>query len=707
MVKKLNITSQLVLGYGAIFLLLLALIVYISFKIKDIQNISTEIHSSKLPLISKLNRISQLNSANIQILHHIILADDDKMMEDMKKEIDANRTTITALVVELTPLIKHDVGRELFQKMQITRQLFLDELDKNIQMHKTSTKPKVIEHELLVLTPKAREYQKFINELINFQTQETENGLLFSKQESERSLLTLWTVSFFLLLISLTIAILTSRGFVTSLNMVAGYIDNISRGIIPPEITESYNGDFNTIKNNLNVLIRTLNEFINEQMEITRKHHVDGNIFEKIDPAKFQGVYAKMVENINELVNKHIAVKLRVIEVVKEYAIGDFKNDMDQLPGQKAAITQAINHVKQSLLSINVEILKLVDSATAGRLSDRIDTSQFQHDYKKMTGGINQIVDAMIAPTLEASKVLAEMANGNLLVRVNGNYRGDHAIIANSLNNTLESFNSLILQIQTGSEQILLSSLQLSTSSQTLSQGSNEQAASTEQISSALTEVEAQAKHNTETADLTNETIQQVNTGAEKSGKEMEQLVLAMNELSASSEKISMVIREIESIAFQTNILALNAAVEAARAGQHGKGFNVVATEVRNLATRSATSAKETAVMVGETLKKIAFGSTLAKNTGDSLFGIVKEIGKVTHLIQEISASSKEQTTAIMQVNSGIHEISQVTMSNAAASEEMAASSEELSSQAESFKETVGRFQVGDSIKAPSKKIAL
>jgi methyl-accepting chemotaxis protein len=137
---------------------------------------------------------------------------------------------------------------------------------------------------------------------------------------------------------------------------------------------------------------------------------------------------------------------------------------------------------------------------------------------------------------------------------------------------------------------------------------------------------------------------------------------------------------------------------------QHGKGFNVVATEVRNLATRSATSAKETTVMVDETIKKIKMGTKLALNTSNSLFNIVEGIGKVTHLVEEIAGSSKEQTTAIMQVNAGLHEVSQVTMSNAAAAEEMASSSEELAGQAESFKEMIGNFKVnGDEIE--SKKL--
>jgi methyl-accepting chemotaxis protein len=453
--------------------------------------------------------------------------------------------------------------------------------------------------------------------------------------------------------------------------------------------TDSYRGDFRKILNGINSMLDTILLPIEESTRVLSLIR-GGDLREKVT-VECKGDHQKLKDAVNGV---HSWL-LELITYITKIANGDLTANISKA-SKDDQIYEWLLLLRENITALVTDVNRLSQAGIEGKLSTRADASRHEGDFKKIIEGVNKTLDAVVAPSMEVSKVLTEMADGNLLVRVNGKFQGDHAIIADSLNNTLESFNALILQIQVASDQILLSSQQLSTSSQTLSQGSNEQAASTEQISSALTEVEAQAKHNTETANLTSQTVKQVNEGAEQSGKEMEQLVLAMGELSASSEKISMVIREIESIAFQTNILALNAAVEAARAGQHGKGFNVVATEVRNLATRSATSAKETAVMVGDTLKNITFGATLAKSTGSSLFNMVKEIGKVTHLIEEISAASKEQTTAIMQVNSGIHEISQVTMSNAAASEEMAASSEELSSQAESFKETVSRFQVGE-----------
>jgi methyl-accepting chemotaxis protein len=443
----------------------------------------------------------------------------------------------------------------------------------------------------------------------------------------------------------------TLDSVVEPLNVAADYIDKISKGDIPKPITHSYQGDFNAIKNNLNLLIDS-----QEKIAEVAKNLSSGNTNLSISPRS---------EN-DTLIN---------------------------------SIIKMVNNIKHIVEEVN----SIVKETTNGNLSKRGEYSQHNGSFQEIVLGLNRTLDAMTAPIQEATNVLSEMSNGNLVIRMNGNYKGDHAIIADALNNTLDSFTALLLQIQMASEQILVNSKQLAHSSQVLSQGSSQQASSIEEMTAALTQIEAQAKHNTETADATSVTAKKVNEGANTGSIEMKELVQAMDELNTSSQKIYLVIREIESIAFQTNILALNAAVEAARAGQHGKGFNVVATEVRNLATRSATSAKETAVMVDETIKKIALGTKLAQNTSGSLFTIAEDIANVTRLIEEITASSKEQTSAIMQVNSGIHEISQVTMSNAAASEEMAASSEELSGQAESFREMVGNFKLEDEKKKNTK----
>ena len=381
-----------------------------------------------------------------------------------------------------------------------------------------------------------------------------------------------------------------------------------------------------------------------------------------------------------------------------DFNISDKNEEPDEYTEKEHELLTWLNislfDVKNSILKLTAGTNELVLAALDGKLNVRANENEHDGEFRKIVEGINRTLDATTKPIQEAVRCLEKMADGDLGTAVTGDYKGDHAIIKNALNRAIDSMNEILNQVLVAVEQVNTGARQVSDASQSLSQGASESASSLEEISSSMQQINSSAKHNAENAGQADQLAKETSHTAESGYAQVIDMTAAMNEINEAASNVSKIIKSIDEIAFQTNLLALNAAVEAARAGKHGKGFTVVAEEVRNLAQRSAKAAKETSEMIENSIKKTDAGTKIADSTSKALEEIVRRVTKVTDLIGEIASSSKEQTKGIAQVNQGLGQVDQVTQQNTATAEESAAASEELSSQAVELKTLLAKFKL-------------
>ncbi|MDG0798644.1 methyl-accepting chemotaxis protein [Pectobacterium punjabense] len=292
-----------------------------------------------------------------------------------------------------------------------------------------------------------------------------------------------------------------------------------------------------------------------------------------------------------------------------------------------------------------------------------------------------------------AAQIAQAVAQGNLAVAVNLRPGDDRSVLA-AMNGMRKSLSSIVEQVRESSESIATGASQIAAGSTDLSQRTEEQAANLQQTAASMEEMSQTVRQNSDTVRNAAQLAQAASNTAAKGGEAVSNIVITMREITHSSQKIGDIISVIDGIAFQTNILALNAAVEAARAGEQGRGFAVVAGEVRSLAQRSATAAKEIKELIGHSVEKVETGSALVGDAGMTIEELVRQARHVADLINEIGVTTQEQESGVSQIHDAVNQLDQVTQQNAALVEQSASAADSLSDQAAHLVELMKVFIV-------------
>ncbi len=351
----------------------------------------------------------------------------------------------------------------------------------------------------------------------------------------------------------------------------------------------------------------------------------------------------------------------------------------------KKIIEDAINPVVEATLAIK-ELEK-------GNLSIDIYSDK-ENEFGQLINTLNLAVRNISQYINEIDRTMYEMSNGNFDIEIQTDFVGDFVSIENSIENFSKHMSDTLKQVNSASENVNLASAQVAQNAQLIASGTNSQTQLIDDLIDITTEISKDAEKNNqsliETEKLFNDTVSTVESG----NAEMENLVASMGDINQTSEEIKKIVKTIEDIAFQTNILALNAAIEAARAGVAGKGFSVVADEVRNLANKTTEAAKNTVDLIENSVLAAQKGNHHASVMSKLLNEIYEKSENVLGIMNQVSEASNKQTSSVLLINRDIEELATLIQTMASSSEEGAATAEELSTQTDMLNELVSGFKL-------------
>ena len=534
---------------------------------------------------------------------------------------------------------------------------------------------------------------------------------------------------------SILITIITANSISKPIKRLSDYAFKVSCGDFEASQRLNTKDEVSLLHNLIVDMTEPMNRLILDLEHITEKAE-KGGLSMRMPVDNYNGSYKDAAGGVNRVLNIIVDDNLKLLDIFKEYAYGNFDKTMRSLEGESKVFKEIADEMQKKLKTVYSSINTVVES---GDLHYRINDSEHTGDWKALVLGINRLLESFTIPISEAKDVLQKIAGGNLSAKVEGNYHGDFAIIADSINSTVAILNSYIteisqilsaiaekdltlsisreylgdfivikdainnigstlrstmIDISSVSQQVLSDSNQISISAMAIADGATSQAISISDLNDQINKINLQTSQNADNAEEASTLSSKSASNAKDGSEAMSKLLDAMNRIKESSLGISKIIKVIQEIAFQTNLLALNASVEAARAGEHGKGFAVVAEEVRSLAARSQSAANETTGLITESSERVGVGSDIAESTAKALAIIVDNANEVFDIVRSISDASKEQAASVEQISSGLSQISSVVHNNSAVSTENSEAASTLNSQAEHLRQLVSNFKI-------------
>jgi len=579
------------------------------------------------------------------------------------------------------------------------------------------------------------------------ETSESANEFMDEMLDSLATLVTTTTTTSIILALvaiglGIAVAVIVSSAITKPVGRLVELVKNISKGNLAVNVNKSdiTRDEIGGLTQDMTDLVATIRNIMSDLSTFSHESSVKGDIEYRMDATKYRGEYREMVTGINEFADNFVKDMLTLIGILDNIGNGEFNFAMEQLPGKKIIVNQKVDVLKSNLANLALDINTMIDSAAVkGDLNFKLKENQYKGGWQELIAGLNTFAATVDAPIVEIKDVMVSLARGEFSKKVSGKYAGDFMSIQNAVNGTIDTLASTISEVSStlsgiasgdltrtitreyngdfaeikasinniattlqkamgeisaASNYVLEGAKRITTNALELAEGSSTQAASLEELNTSVELIKAQTVQFADNAREANQLSNKSTSNAHEGNEAMKQMLSAMMQIRESSNNISVIIKVIQDIAFQTNLLSLNAAVEAARAGEHGKGFGVVAEEVRNLAARSQGAAAETTTLIQDSIARVESGTQIANTTSESLDTIVTNATEVLNLINNITTAANEQADMITQISEVLLHTANTVQSNSKFAQESAATAEELNSQSEMLQQLVSYFKL-------------
>ncbi|MCL1996957.1 MAG: methyl-accepting chemotaxis protein [Defluviitaleaceae bacterium] len=544
------------------------------------------------------------------------------------------------------------------------------------------------------------------------------------------------------IVVGMTTAVIVSRAITLPIKEIVATLNSVSDGNfnINKRARSKSKDEIGQLSASTYNLIDTIEAISSDLMQMHHQFAVSGDIDHRIDSSRYKNSFKSVVEGVNGIVDVNVKTMMITVDTLEKVKNGNFEVEIADMPGKQTILPETLRSITAKLREIYAAINSLATSAAMGKFDMRMNAENFEGGWANLIIDLNNVVISVEKPlaaiessfvkmqagdfanaqinevyegtfdklrialntttqmTLsyidEIATVLSEMSKGDLTVSIDRTYFGAYAPIKASFSLILDSLNMTINDIQHSASAVLQSAQQVSDLSASLAQGSKKQSSAVTEVSTMMEAINTNADQAAADAKNAHGYTMRSAENTKHGSFAVNAMMDTMGKIRTAGDGITGIIKTIDSIAFQTNLLALNASVESARAGEHGRGFSVVAEEVRNLANRSQQSVKDTTVIIDENTSNVEQGVLNSSQVANVFKTIQEDIDKILVLMFQITDISKKQTESISTVSVNVGEISQVIADNSLMAGRSESASDELNAQAQKMEKLVSFFKV-------------